>query len=466
MTASNLELKRVLGKWNLTSLGVGAIIGAGIFVITGQAAAQYAGPGIVISFIISGIACLFAGLCYGEFASMYPASGSAYTYALATMGKKMAWIIGWDLILEYLLAASTVAVGWSGYVTSFLADLGIHIPKLFASSPLAHTADGWVRTGSLVNLPAMFIIALGMCLLLIGIKESTRFNNVIVVLKVSVILLFIAFGISHINFANLHPFIPPNTGEFGHFGWSGILRGAGVIFFAYLGFDAVSTTAQEAKNPQKDLPFGMLASLSISTVLYILVAIVLTGLVPYSQLNVPDPIAVGVNAAGPALAWLRPFIKCGAIAGLSSVILVMMLGQTRIFYAMSKDGYLPKGFGSIHPKFQTPHVATYVTGIIAMIFAGLLPISILGELVSIGTLFAFAIVCIGVLILRRKKPLLNRPFKTPFVYVVAPLGALFAIAQMLALPPDTWIRLAVWLVIGQIIYFFYGRKYGKAHPED
>jgi len=466
MKLPNTDLKRVLGKWNLTSLGVGAIIGAGIFVITGQAAAQYAGPGIVISFILSGIACLFAGLCYGEFASLYPGSGSAYTYALATLGKRMAWIIGWDLVLEYLLASSTVAVGWSGYVTSFLSDFGLHVPKAFASSPFVHTAEGWVRTGSIVNLPAMFIIGVLMVLLLVGIKESTRFNNIIVILKVSVILLFIAFGISHINLANLHPFIPENTGTFGHFGWSGILRGSAVIFFAYLGFDAVSTTGQEAKNPQKDIPFGMLASLSISTVLYILVAIVLTGIVNYSQLNVPDPIAVGVNAAGPGLAWLRPFIKCGAIAGLSSVILVMMLGQTRIFYAMSKDGYLPASFCSVHPKCQTPHVATYITGIIGMILAGLLPISILGELVSIGTLFAFAIVCIGVLVLRVKKPELPRPFKTPFVFVVAPLGALFAIAQMAALPFDTWIRLAVWLVIGQVIYFYYGRRYGKSHPEE
>lgn len=465
MKPNSSGLKRVLGKWNLTSLGVGAIIGAGIFVITGQAAAQYAGPGILISFVLSGIACLFAGLCYGEFASMYPVSGSAYTYALATMGKFMAWIIGWDLVLEYLLASSTVAVGWSGYVTSFLSDFGIHIPQALSSAPFAHTAEGWVKTGALINLPAMFILSICTLLILIGIQASARINNVVVILKVSVILLFILFGFSYINLDNLHPIIPPNTGEFGHYGWSGILRGAAVIFFAYLGFDAVSTTAQEAKNPQKDLPFGMLASLSISTVLYILVSIVLLGLVPYQQLNVPDPIAVAVNSVGPSLAWLRPFVKCGAIAGLTSVILVMLLGQTRIFYAMSRDGFLPKCFSNVHSRFSTPHVTTLSIGVIAILISGLLPISVLGELVSIGTLFAFVIVCSGVLILRFKRPDLERPFKTPFVGVVAPLGAFFALVQMLALPKDTWIRLVVWMLIGIIIYMMYGRKYGKSSPD-
>lgn len=459
------SLKPILGRWNLTSLGVGAIIGAGIFVITGQAAAQYAGPGIVLSFVLSGIACLFAGLCYGEFASMYPVSGSAYTYALATMGKFVAWIIGWDLILEYLLASSTVAVGWSGYVVSFLADLGVHIPAYLTSAPFTHTSEGWVTTGALVNLPAMVIVFLVTCLLFVGIRQSARFNNIIVVVKVAVILLFIIFGFYFINVDNLLPVIPPNTGEWGHYGFSGVLRGAGVIFFAYLGFDAVSTAAQEAKNPQKDLPFGMLGSLSISTVLYILVSIVMLGLVPYSLLNVADPMAVAVDAAGPGLAWLSPLIKCGAIAGLSSVILVMMLGQTRIFYAMSRDGFLPKPFSSIHQKYQTPHFSTVVTGLVAVLLAGVLPISILSELVSIGTLFAFAIVCTGILILRIKRPDLHRPFKTPFVYVVAPLGALFAVIQMLALPLDTWIRLFVWMFIGLVLYLVYGRRFGKNLPE-
>ncbi len=464
--ANTPNLKRELSKWSLTSLGIGAVIGAGIFVITGQAAAQYAGPGIVISFILSGLAALFAGLCYAEFASMYPGSGSAYTYTLATLGKTMAWIIGWDLVLEYLLASSTVAVGWSGYITSFLGDMGIHIPRALSMSPFVVDASGWHLSGALINFPAMAIIAVITSLLAVGIRESNRFNAVIVVIKLTAILLFIGFGLSHINLSNLMPIIPPNTGEFGHYGWSGILRGAAVIFFAYLGFDAVSTAGQEAKNPQKDLPFGMLMSLLISTVLYILVAVVLTGLVHYSHLNVPDPIAVGVNAVGPSLAWLRPIVKLGAIAGLSSVILVMMLGQTRIFYTMSKEGYLPASFSAVHPKFHTPHVSTLITGGVAMVVAGLLPISILGELVSIGTLFAFAIVCGGVILLRVKKPGLKRPFKTPFVYVVAPLGAFFAIAQMAALPLDTWIRLAGWLVIGQCIYFFYGRRFGKTHPDD
>ena len=484
--SDNNEMKRALSATNLTTLGIGAVIGAGIFVLTGQAAAQYAGPAIVISFLISGLACLFAGLCYAEFASMIPISGSAYTYAYSTLGEFIAWIIGWDLILEYLFAASTVSVGWSGYVVSFLKDFGINIPPQFTaaySTVLVNIPDlGWkpitdqltaslASSGVLIanlphitavlNLPAMFIVALITILLIIGIKESASFNNIMVMIKVFVIVLFIGIGFFFVHKANWHPFIPENTGVWGHFGWSGILRGSAVIFFAYIGFDAVSTAAQEAKNPQRDMPIGILGSLGISTVLYILVAIVLTGIVSYTFLNVADPIAVGVNEMGAGLFWLRPIIKIAAIAGLSSVILVMMLGQPRIFYAMSKDGLLPAKFSKIHPRFKTPYYSTVITGVVALILAGILPINILGELVSIGTLLAFAIVCVGILVLRYKRPELKRPFKTPLVPLVPILGAGICLLQMYSLPFDTWLRLIIWMAIGIIIYFTYSIKNSK-----
>ena len=479
-------LKKTLTGLNLTTLGIGAIIGAGIFVLTGQAAAQYAGPAIVISFIISGIACAFAGLCYAEFSSMIPISGSAYTYSYATLGEFLAWIIGWDLILEYLFAASTVSVGWSGYMVSFLKDFGIFIPTALTAATGSVLIDvpnlGWQQLTSqlsatlvsngvnvdalphvtaIINLPAMFIIVVLSLLLIIGIRESANFNNVMVIVKVSVIILFIAIGIAFVKSGNWHPFIPKNTGEWGHFGWSGILRGAGVIFFAYIGFDAVSTAAQEAKNPQRDMPIGILGSLSVSTVLYILVAIVLTGIVSYTTLNVADPVAVGVDAMGKGMFWLRPIVKIAAIAGLSSVILVMLLGQPRIFYSMSKDGLLPPVFSKVHPKFKTPYVSTLLTGFVAMILAGILPISILGELVSIGTLLAFAIVCISIIVLRKTRPDLKRPFRTPWVPLIPILGALICFIQMAALPIDTWARLIVWMALGFVIYFSYGIRHSK-----
>ncbi len=449
--AESGALRRALGPVNLTTLGVGAIIGAGIFVLTGQAAAQYAGPAIVLSFVLAGIACAFAGLCYAELASMIPVAGSAYTYAYATMGEFIAWIIGWDLILEYSLGAATVAVGWSGYVTSFLADYGLHLPPHLAAAPGTAVAGGT----ALFNLPAALIVLAVSALLILGIQESARANATIVIIKVAVILLFIGFGASFVRAENLTPFIPQNAGEYGSFGFSGIVRAAGVIFFAYIGFDAVSTAAQEAKNPQRDMPIGILASLAVCTILYIVVSLVLTGIVPFGRLNVADPIAVGIDATG--LSWLKPLVKLGAIAGLSSVILVMLLAQPRIFFAMSRDGLLPAWFGKVHPRFKTPHLTTAVTGILVAIAAGLFPIGVLGELVSIGTLLAFVIVCLGVLVLRKTSPELERPFRTPGMPWVPLLGAVACFYLMAGLPWVTWERLLIWLALGFVIYFVYGR---------
>ncbi len=452
-------LKRSLTGLNLLLLGVGGIIGAGIFVLTGQASAQYAGPAIVLSFILSGIACTFAAFCYAELAAMLPVSGSAYTYAYATLGEFIAWIIGWDLILEYLFGSATVAVGWSGYVKSFLKDIGINIPDYLSSSPYVFSHDtGWTQTGALINLPAVLIVLVSTYILVKGIRESATANNIVVFLKCSVLLLFICAGASYVNIENWTPFIPENTGTFGQYGWSGIVRGAGVIFFAYIGFDSLSTLAQEAKNPQKDMAFGILGALVVCTIFYIAVSLVLTGVVSYTLLNVPDPIAVAVNAAGDGLMWLRPFIKAGAIAGLSSVVLVLLMSQPRIFYSMSRDGLLPPIFSKLHSKYQTPHISTMLCGGLAAIIAGFLPIGILGELVSIGTLFAFVIVCTGVLVLRYTHPDINRPFLTPYPKFVCTAGALMALLQMAFLPLDTWIRLFIWLLLGMIIYFTYSIK--------
>jgi APA family basic amino acid/polyamine antiporter len=460
------KLKRVLGPVQLTSLGVGAIIGTGIFVLTGQAAAMHAGPAIVVSMVLAGIVSALAALCYAEFASTVPVAGSAYTYGYATLGELVAWIIGWDLILEYALGAATVAVGWSGYVVSFLADVGITFPPMLSAAPgTAIVLDNGTTVTAILNVPAILVAVAATVLLVVGIQESARVNTIIVFIKVAVVLLIIGIGGMFITTEYWQPFVPPSTGKFGEFGWSGVLRGAGVIFFAYIGFDAVSTAAQEAKDPQRDLPTGIFASLAVCTVLYVLVSGVMVGLLPYQQLGVPAPMALAVDAArvkAASTAWqpivdVMPLIvKLGAIAGLSSTIIVQMVAQPRIFMSMSQDGLLPPWAGAIHPRLRTPHVMTIVTGVIVAVAAGFTPITVLGELVSIGTLFAFVVVALGIIVLRRTRPELERPFRTPGVPWLPVLSALASLSLMASLSGETWIRLVIWMVVGLLLYGCYG----------
>jgi APA family basic amino acid/polyamine antiporter len=452
-------LRRALGPLALISLGIGAIVGAGIFVLSGVAA-QHTGPALVLSVTLSGVGCAFAGLCYAEFASMIPVAGSAYTYAYATVGEFLAWIIGWDLILEYAVAASTVSIGWSGYFVSFLQrTLHWPFPAELTKSPweTVRLADGTI-IHPYFNLPAAFIIALITTLLIIGIRESANFNSLIVLVKVGVVLLFIFFGAAFVNRANWHPFLPANQGTFGEFGFTGVLRGAGIIFFAYIGFDAVSTAAQEAHNPERDMPIGILGSLGICTVLYIAVVLVLTGITPFRQLNVPDPLALAVDSTA-ARWWLSPIVKIGALLGTTAVILVMLLGQTRVFYSMAHDGLLPKAFGKIHSRFRTPYLSTALTGACCALAGGLIPLRIVGELVSIGTLLAFVIVSGSVVGMRKMHPEIRRPFRAPLVWAVGPLGMIVCAAQMLGLPRDTWMRLLIWMAIGFCVYFGYSRRH-------
>jgi APA family basic amino acid/polyamine antiporter len=468
---SERSLRRTLGPWNLTLLGVGAIIGAGIFVFTGVAAALYAGPAVPISMVLAGVASAFAGLCYAEMASAVPVAGSAYTYTYATLGELVAWIIGWDLILEYAMGAATVGVGWSATFASFLNLLGLDLPASLVNPPFVFCTRsqvaqavagcgvaGWQWTGAIVNLPAVLIILVITVILVVGIRESASVNSFIVLVKTGVLVVFVMAGILFVRRANWHPFIPPNTGTFGEYGWSGVLRGAGLVFFAFIGFDAVSTAAQEAKRPQTDMPIGILGSLAICTVLYCLVSFVLTGLIPYRELNVPSPVVTVVSRV-PALAWFRPVVTIGAVLGLSSTILVMLLGQSRVFYSMARDGLMGPWAGRVHPRFRTPFLSSIYTGLAVALFAGLFPIQILGQLVNIGTFLAFVLVCGGVWVLRHTRPELERPFRTPFVPFVPIVGMASCLGLMLTLPLDTWLRLLVWLLIGLGFYFGYGRTH-------
>ncbi len=455
-------LKRTLTATDLVLLGIGAIIGTGIFVLTGRAAAANAGPAVVLSFVAAGIASAFAGLCYAEMASMIPIAGSAYTYSYATMGELVAWAIGWDLILEYAVGAATVSVGWSGYVVAFMRDfLHLNVPDAWVTAPFNYdeVAHQFVRTGAILNVPAVFITALATMILVVGIKESARFNAVIVVVKVMVVLLFITFAARFVNTDNWHPFIPPNEGP-GRFGFTGIMRGASVVFFAYIGFDAVSTAAQETKRPQRDLPIGILGSLAVCTVLYILTSLILTGVVPFAQLSIPHPVAFAAKATGQV--WLEVLVEIGAIAGLSSVMIVMLMGQPRVFFSMARDGLFPKFATKVHPRFGTPYITTIITGVACALAGGLLPIGVLGHLVSIGTLFAFVLVSLGVMILRIKRPDLPRAFRVPGgPYLVPICGALSALYIIMSAGWDTQLRLVVWMAIGLVIYAAYGRRHSK-----
>lgn len=454
------HLKRSLTSFNLVALGIGAIIGAGLFSLTGIAAAENAGPAVTISFIFAGVACAFAGLCYAEFASMIPVAGSAYTYSYATMGEFAAWIIGWDLVLEYALGAATVSVSWSRYLLEFLHKYGIDLPHSLVVSPweTVKLGDGTIIDGGIINLPAILIVMSLSLVLIRGTKESATINNILVILKIAVVLIFIALGWKHINPANYTPYIPQNTGAFENFGWTGIATGAAVVFFAFIGFDAVSTAAQEAKNPRKGMPVGILGSLVACTILYILFAHVMTGLVNYKEFaGDAKPAATAFAKTG--YDFLQDGLIVAILAGYTSVILVMLLGQSRVFYTMAKDGLLPKFFSSVHPKFATPWKTNVFFMFFVSIFAGFVPVSDLGHMVSIGTLFAFVLVCLGVLIMRGSQPNAVRPFRTPFVPVVPVLGILVCVGLMYSLPVESWIRLVIWMALGIIIYFTYGKKH-------
>jgi APA family basic amino acid/polyamine antiporter len=462
------SLHRGLGIPSLTLMGVGAVIGAGIFVLTGQQAAINAGPGIVLSFVLAGVICAFCALCYAELASMIPVAGSAYTYSYATMGEFVAWIIAWDLILEYGLAAATVAAGWSGYFNAMLSGFGLGLPAALATAPYTYEGGALVATGAVLNVPAVMIIFLMAGALIAGVTKSAFVNNIIVVMKVMIVLMVIAFGFAHVDPALWQPFIPdevPATGnEPARFGPGGIAAAASVIFFAYIGFEVVSTAAQEAKDPQRTMPWGILLSLAICTVLYVLMALVITGLAPYQSLNDPAPVAVALQNV-PELFWMMQVVNIGVAVGLGSTILALLYGQSRIFFAMSRDGLLPAAFGKVSPRTRTPVWGTLIVAAGAAVLAGLFPIKILGELVSMGTLFAFSLICLGVLYLRIKEPQLQRRFRTPVVWLTAPAGAIGCFYLISRLPQDTWWRLAIWMLLGLAVYFGYAYWHSRLHEK-
>jgi len=457
------RLKRVLSARTLTAIGLGSMIGSGIFVLTGTVAANHTGPAITLAFLVAAVGCGLAAICYAELAALIPVSGSAYSYTYATLGEGVAWFVGWNLALEYMMSAATVAVGWSGYVVNLLEELGLHLPAVLTNAPVAKAADhSLVATGALVNLPAVLIVAALTWVCYRGIRESASMNNVMVIIKVAIIVLFIVVGLGFIDTSLWHPYLPENTGEPGHFGWSGVMMGAGIIYFAYIGFDTAATTAQEARDPQHDVPAGILGALLISTVLYVAMAAVMTGMVSYTKLDVAAPVAVALDAH-PSLFWLGLPVKLGAIIGMTSVILMSILGQPRIFMAMSRDGLLPPSLQKVHPRYQTPHVGTLITGLIAVVFAGVFPIDVLGELVSIGILLAFTAVCAGVLILRYTMPEATRPFRVPAAPLVCTAGVLMCLGLTRFLPHDTWVRLGVWTAVGFAIYFVYGFWHSRLH---
>jgi APA family basic amino acid/polyamine antiporter len=455
------RLRQVLTAWSLTAIGLGATIGTGIFVLTGTVAAQQAGPAVTLSLLIAAFGSGLAALCYAEFATFLPVPGSAYSYTYATLGEGLAWFIGWNLLLEYGISASAVAVSWSGYVVNLLGDAHIHLPALLVNAPVEQDAKGHlVVTGALINLPAVLIVAAMTAVCYIGVSHSARANTIMVSLKVAIIVIVMVAGLKYVDPSNWHPYVPPNAGEFGHFGWSGILQGAAIIFFSYVGFDTASTTALEARNPQRDLPLGILGALLISTVLYVGMSAVMTGMVPYTRLNVDQPVAVALDAH-PQLAWLGIFVKAGIIIGMTSVILASLLGQPRILLSMADDGLLPPSMSKCHPRFKTPHVATAVTGVIAALIAGIFPLDVLADLISIGILLAFAVVCGGVLVMRKRRPDAPRPFRVPWAPFTCVLGVVVCLAMTLALSRATWIRLLVWTIVGMAIYAFYGYRHSR-----
>jgi basic amino acid/polyamine antiporter, APA family len=444
-----------VGTFSLTAIGIASVVGGGIFVTTGVAASQHAGPAVVLSFVAAGIAALITALCYAELASMIPAAGSTYSYVYAAFGIFPAWFIGWDLLLEYLFAASAVAVGWSGYAVSFLGDAGIHVPDSLANPPFGSDSG-------IVNLPAIFIVAATTLVLVVGMRQSARANNAMVALKMAILVLFVAVGAFHIHASNLHPFVPASTGHFGDFGLSGILQGAGVVFFAYVGFDAVSTAAAEARNPQRTVPVGLMATVLISTALYVAIGVVMTGMAPFKDLGVADPLSKAIKVGGgDGMEWLTSSVDVAAIVGLASTVLVTFYGQTRIFMRMASDGMLPPSFGRVSPRFKTPEISTILCGVVGAAVAGLTPIETLSDLVSIGTLFAFLLVSGGVMVLRRRRPDIERPFKVPHVYVVGTAGIIASLLLMITLPFETFIRLVIWLAIGLVVFFLYARSHTK-----